>query len=127
MRIRIPSLPLIIMAVTLTLSGCAAMQKSDATQTEQELAAAGFKMKLANTPDKLAHLKTLTQLKVVPHEQEGKVRYVYADAKYCECVYAGDEVAFEKYQKIAINQRIAMENQNARMNWGVWGGYGWGW
>ncbi len=103
------------------------MQKSDATQTEQEFAAAGFKMKLANTPDKLAHLKTLTQFKVVPYEQDGKVRYVYADAKYCECVYAGDEEAFEKYQKIAINQRIAMENQNARMNWGVWGGYGWGW
>jgi len=41
------------------------MEKSEATDTEQLLAAAGFKMKPADTPERLAHLKTLTQLKVV--------------------------------------------------------------
>lgn len=53
------------------LTACAAMKAEEATSKEQLLAAAGFKMQLANTPEKLAHLKSLTQQKIVVHEKDG--------------------------------------------------------
>lgn len=110
------------------LAGCAAMEAEQARSTEQLLAAAGFKIKLADTPEKLAHVKTLTQHKLVPHDNNGQVVYVYADATTCQCVYAGSEEAYQRYQqlalqkKIADDQRMAAEmNEDAAMNWGMWG------
>jgi hypothetical protein len=48
-------------AVVLGLSSeCATIRRHDTLQTEQMLSAAGFHMKLADTPEKLAHLQTLT-------------------------------------------------------------------
>ena len=57
-------LPVIVLA---TLgSGCAYTQRQKAQQIEPMLSAAGFKMKLADTPEKLAKLKAMPQLKLKP-------------------------------------------------------------
>ena len=117
----------IITVLSIALAGCAAMKKSEATDTEQLLAAAGFKMKLADTPERLAHLKTLTQLKVVPHDRNGKVYYVYADAADCQCLYAGNQEAYQRYENLAVKQNIAQMNEAASMDWGMWGPWGPGW
>jgi len=117
----------IITVLSIALAGCAAMKKSEATDTEQLLAAAGFKMKLADTPERLAHLKTLTQLKVVPHDRNGKMYYVYADAAYCQCLYAGNQEAYQRYENLAVKQNIAQMNEAASMDWGMWGPWGPGW
>ena len=111
----------VIMVLGIALAGCAAMKKSDATDTEQMLAAAGFKMKLADTPAKLAHLNTLTQQKVVPHERDGKMYYVYADAEYCKCLYAGNQENYQRYENLSVKQNIAEMNEAAPMDWGLWG------
>ncbi len=110
-----------ITVLGIVLAGCAAMEKSDATDTEQMLAAAGFKMKLADTPAKLAHLKTLTQQKVVPHDRDGKMYYVYADADYCKCLYAGNQENNQRYQSLLVKQNIAEMNEDASMDWDAWG------
>ena len=115
------------MVFGVALAGCAAMQKSEATDTEQLLAAAGFIMKSADTPEKLAHLKTLTQLKVVPHDRDGKVHFVYADAAYCQCLYAGNQEAYQRYENLTVKQNIAQMNEDAMMNWGMRGPWGMGW
>ena len=111
----------VITALGIALAGCAAIQKSDSTNTEQMLAAAGFKMKLADTPAKLAHLNTLTQRKVVPHDSDGKMYYVYADAEYCKCIYAGNQENNQRYQSLLVKQNIAEMNEDAPMDWGMWG------
>ena len=120
--------PAVLLACTVFLAGCASMEASETAQTENMLAAANFRIKLADTPEKMAHLKTLTQHKLVPHEKDGQVYYVYADATTCQCVYWGDEAAYQRYQQFAVQQQIADEqrmaaqmNQNAAMNWGMWG------
>jgi hypothetical protein len=117
----------IITVLSIALAGCAAMKKSEATDTEQLLAAAGFKMKLADTPERLAHLKNLTQLKVVPHDRNGKMYYVYADAADCQCLYAGNQEAYQRYENLAVKQNIAQMNEAASMDWGMWGPWGPGW
>jgi hypothetical protein len=91
------------------------------------LAAAGFKMKFADTPEKLAHLKTLTQRKVVPQDQDGKPVYIYADAEFCRCLYGGDEAAYDRYEKMVVSENVAEMNEAGAMNWGMWGPGPGGW
>ncbi len=120
-----------MLALAVLLHGCAAMEKSHAMDTERMLAAAGFQMKFADTPKRLAHLKTMTQSKLVPHEKDGVVYYAYADAEFCKCLYLGTERAYQEYQRMAerrniaeMNQQAAMMNEDAAMNWGAWGPWG---
>lgn len=116
------------------LISCAAIKAQNAEDKEQLLAAAGFKMQLADTPEKLAHLKTLTQQKIVMHEKDGKNYYVYADATTCQCLYIGQDSNYQNFQQLQLQKNIAQEqqmsaemNENAAMNWGMWGpGYGMG-
>ena len=110
------------------LTACAAMEASQAMETEQLLAAAGFQIKLADSPAKLAHAQTLTQHQLVPHEKDGAVYYGYADATTCKCVYWGNEASYQRYQQLAVQRQIADDqrmaaqmNENAAMNWGMWG------
>ena len=110
----------------IVLSGCAAMEKSAATDTEKMLAAAGFKMKPADTADKLAHVQSMEQRKLLSHVQNGTVYYAYADAEYCKCLYMGSEKNYQEYQKLDIQQNTAEMNRAAAMNWNSWGGWG-GW
>ena len=114
----------VITVLGIALAGCASMEKSKATDTEQLLAAAGFKMKLADSPEKLAHLNTLTQRKVVTHERNGKNYYVYADADYCKCLYAGNQENYQRFEKLLVKQNIAEMNEDASMDWGMWGPWG---
>ena len=124
---RSPRAAAVLVLVGLT-AGCASMEADRARNTESLLAAAGFKVKLADTPEKLAHIKTLTQHKLVPQMKDGQVVYVYADATTCQCVYAGTEDAYQRYQQLAIQKKIADDqrmaaemNEDAAMNWGMWG------
>ncbi|UOA09360.1 MULTISPECIES: hypothetical protein [Methylobacter] len=116
------------------LISCAAINAQNAEDKEQLLAAAGFKMQLANSPEKLAHLKTLTQQKIVTHEKDGKNYYVYADATNCQCLYIGEDANYQSFQQLQLQKNIAQDqrtaaemNEDANMNWGMWGpGYGMG-
>jgi hypothetical protein len=87
------------------------MQRRKAKQVEPMLSAAGFKMKLADTPEKLAKVKALRQLKLKPLKRHGKLYYAYADAEGCKCTYLGNESAYQNYQNLVVQQRIAKEDQ----------------
>jgi hypothetical protein len=121
-----------LLAAAILIGGCAAIQREEAQKTESILSASGFQMKPADTPDRIAHLQSLTPLKVVPHTKDGRLLYVYADPKSCKCVFVGDEQAYQRYQALAIKEQLAQEqmmaaqmNQDAAMNWGLWGPFWW--
>jgi hypothetical protein len=105
------------------LAGCQAIENADAEDTEQVLAAAGFHMKEATTPQQLANLQAMTQRKIVIHEQDGQPRYVYADAEGCKCVYVGGEKNYDEYQRLTLKEEIAEQNLDASMDWGAWGAW----
>ena len=108
----------VILAVFgIALAGCATLQKSEAMDTEQSLAAAGFKMKRADTPAKLAHLQSLPQRHFFPHTEKGTTYYVYADATYCKCMYYGDHEAYRTFYK---NQYTSIEDMAQWNLWGPW-------
>jgi hypothetical protein len=121
-----------IVLLTLTLVGCATVRQNETLDTEAVLAAAGFYMKLADTPEKLARLQTLTPRKLVPHQRDGKLYFVYADPDVCKCLYAGTEQNYQEYQRLGLQKRLADEqlmaaqdNLYAPMNWEAWGYWPW--
>jgi hypothetical protein len=108
-----------------TVGSCTSQQ---ITGPERKLAAAGFLVWYADTPPKLANLKALTQRRLVAHPYDGGIRYVYADAEGCKCLYTGNQLAYDEYQRIAAGDVVrstgvmASEmNKDAAMDWGVWG------
>ena len=117
------------------LLGCAAKHAQKAMQTERLLHAAGFQMKLADTPEKLKQVKALQQRKFFLHTHEGKPYYVYADVASCNCIYVGPPEAYQRYVDLRVQQGAAENRAQAArtdqvaatvapMNWGVWGGWG---
>ena len=116
---------LIAVLALLASGGCAAIQKSNTMDTERSLAAAGFQMKFARTPEQIAKANELPQLTLTPTPgPDGKNRFVWADAKYCKCIYVGTEAAYDRYQKLEVRQQIAQNMEMASMNWGAWGVWG---
>jgi hypothetical protein len=118
----------LIAALAIALAGCTAIQKKQAAQTQQLLAAAGFELQMADTPERLATLQSVVpQRKLFSVATADGPRFVYADAEYCQCVYAGDQQAHERYQRMVIKQRLAAEQDmaaqmgdDAAMNWSPW-------
>ena len=91
---------IMLSALALGLAGCATVQGGDARNTERALVSAGFQVKPADTPEKLAHLQTLTARKIVRGQHNGQPYYVYADPKGCTCLYAGTEQQYQKYREL---------------------------
>jgi hypothetical protein len=122
---------LVAIAGFLAAAGCAEIQKTNDVQEERMLAAAGFQIKLADTPERMKKAEALPQRKFtrVPYG-DGTVRYVWADAKYCKCIYAGTEAAYGRYWKLAMDSAIATDEAQAAVAsdlygdsgaWGPWG------
>jgi hypothetical protein len=93
--------------------------------TEQLLAAAGFQKKVADTPEKLAHLETLSPARtLVSHERDGHLYYVYADPATCKCLYVGTaaqyQLALEK--RLESDQLVAIQEHlsDDAVIWSLW-------
>ncbi|HVO23267.1 MAG TPA: hypothetical protein VMW56_06525 [Candidatus Margulisiibacteriota bacterium] len=102
----------------LLLAGCSLFRLSPqqrAAQVEPMLAAAGFRMLAADTPEKAAHLHKLPPLKLTPRKHNGQVQYAYADPFACHCLYVGNEQAYQQYQRLALDNKIADEERQAAM------------
>jgi len=113
------------------LTGCQTIRDSNARSKEETLAAAGFQMKQALTPEQLANVQSMPQRKLIPHTREGQVMYVYADGEACQCVYVGTEKNYQDYQRMVYQTELADEqettaelNNETMFNWGAWGPWG---
>jgi hypothetical protein len=122
----------------LTISGCAILRTNEAQQTDRLLSAAGFKMLPADTPQKDELLSSLTPLKLQYRIRDAKTLFFYSDPYDCKCVYTGDQSAYDRFEKLAVEADIAKEEQEAALmneetamefepwGWG-WLGGPWGW
>ena len=126
-----------MLAVTLATSllplatPATAKSKSSIQHTEDNLAAAGFIVRPANTPARIAMLKRLPANKFVQRTHGETVNYVYADPKACACLYVGSQAAYGQYQKamqaknlLDQQQLNALDYQDRYWNWGAWGPWG---
>src|SRR5262245_55874249 len=66
--------------------------------TDQRLVDAGFVMRRADTPDKLARARALPQRKFVSRTHRGQRYYLYAELEVCKCVFVGDARALQSFR-----------------------------
>jgi hypothetical protein len=116
---------MLALIVALPLAGCAAIQRSEARDTEQLLAAAGFQAKPAETPEKLTNLRTMPPRQLVSQTKDGNMVYTDADPDYCQGLYVGGPTAYSAYQCLAVENKIAQERLDAAMDWDMWGPWLW--
>jgi hypothetical protein len=123
---------LTLVALLVMITGCASQ---GTFQTQMDLGSCGFAWKIADTPEKMKQVESFPQRQIVRHEKDGKVYYIYADARDCKCVYIGDEKAYQQYKQFVFEKRqdrrddIAAE-QSATITmdssfWGVFGPLPW--
>jgi hypothetical protein len=115
------------------LIGCESVQQQ-VQNKEDALAAAGFTVKPANTPEREQMLHRLPPNRFVQRPKNGVVDYVYADPLVCNCLYVGDQNAYNRLKEHEREQHLADEAQmtadtysDAEWNWGAWGPWGGGW
>jgi hypothetical protein len=104
----------IALAAALTVAGCAGPPKDPTFQQMNALAAAGFDLKMADTPAKLERIKKLPQLRLAQVEHKGRQVYVYMDAQGCQCLYIGDEKAYRRLLDQSRQQNIGERSEWAQ-------------
>jgi hypothetical protein len=124
---------LISMAAVLglgVLSACQTPQQA-VVHHEDNLAAAGFIVRPANTPERQAMLSRLPPHKFVQRVHGDTVHYVYADPLVCSCLYVGTQQAYNQYKRDQQQKRLVDEQEmNAQMysdsawSWNAWGPWG---
>ncbi len=117
---------LAISGLLVAVSACA-----PAVQNKEDmLAAAGFTLVPANTPQRQASLASLPPHTFVHRVRNGQVVFTYADPTICDCLYVGKQAAYDRYRANVFAQNLANEQQTTAvmdqdLDWGLWlpGGY----
>jgi hypothetical protein len=124
---------LTVLSLFLVLGGLTACQTQQQSiiQHEDNLSAAGFMVRIANTPDRQTMLNRLPPNKFVQRVSGDIVTYVYADPLACGCLYVGSQQAYNQYMSNQLQQNLADEQQMAAQmysdtawNWEAWGPWG---
>jgi hypothetical protein len=123
------SLVAVLLGAALLLA-CQSQQQL-VSEKEDRLAAAGFVVKLANTPQRQAMLARLPANKFVMRQNGDTVHYVYADPLVCACLYVGTQQAYNQYRSNQLAQHLADEQalnaqtySDAAWQWEAWGPWG---
>jgi hypothetical protein len=96
----------------LLVVGCAtAPASSSATSQEDLMAQAGFTLRIADTPKRLAYLSALPPGKVVQQNYKGRTHYVVCPGTSTNQCYVGDEAAYQRYQQLSLQQNISAERR----------------
>jgi hypothetical protein len=104
--------PMIGVAIALCLMLSAFQSSAQTVQNKEDmLAAAGFVAQPANTPRRLAALKSLPPHKFVRHVKDNKTVYVYSDPTICGCLYFGSQQAYAKYRANVLARQMVSEDQ----------------
>jgi hypothetical protein len=111
--------------VLVGLAGCASL---DAPNQKSLLTAAGFRVRTPETAQQRELYTAAPAYKVQRLTVKGKTYYAYKDEKQ-GVAYVGGEAEYQRYQQLAIQQRIARDqymaaemNQQMASNWyGAWG------
>ena len=116
-----------IVGFLLGIAGCTTPQQQ-VSQKEDLLSAAGFQIRIADSPQRIAALKSLPPNKFVTRVKNGQLVYQYADPLVCRCIYFGTLQNWDAYRQEVFQQRLADEAQmTAIMNQESWDWGPWGW
>lgn len=99
---------------------------------EELLGASGFRPYYPLDGTEQANLKRMPQRQLLIDRQAAKPTYLYADDLLCDCLFMGDQAAYDKLRQLGRTQENADEAFRAAELWeaqslrydGDWGGRG---
>ena len=94
------------MLIVAFLMSCAGTGKISPFQMDEMLVRAGFQMHTADTPKKLDFIKSLPQNELVHKTYNEKVSYFYVDGSSCQCMYVGDEQAYQRFRQSVKEEQM---------------------
>ena len=74
------------------------------------LSSSGFRVKVADDAAGLNALRALPAHRFVIHKTNNGARYLYAEPKYCVCIFVGDQNAYRNYRDILRRPRALVDN-----------------
>ena len=98
---RIGVLVILAPGLLMAIAGCAGAPVNKTLQAEEALAAAGFQLKMADTPAKIERISRIPQKRVVRTMIKDREFYLWADAAGCRCYYKGTR---QNYDQLLRNQ-----------------------
>jgi hypothetical protein len=102
-----------ILALITFFSACAETAIQRANRIEPMLSAAGFRMYPADTPARMAELKSLTPLKMRYYPYKGKLHYWFADPNVCHCIYIGNAEDYQKFEQLKLEEEMVQRQEAA--------------
>lgn len=114
----------VLVLIVVAETGCATLQAAGTRSTGKMLAAAGFQLQVADTPERVAEVQSLPARQLVSRPQNGAVSYVFADPVDCRCLYVGGEREYREYQRLRMKQQSADEESQSCRGWPWCLGYG---
>ncbi len=99
---------------------------------EDMMVNAGFQQVAANTPERKKALQTMPAHKFSMQIRDNKAVWIYPDPTICNCLYVGDQVAYDQYRRMMSERRSENEAQTAAwlnannamsypVSWEAWG------
>ncbi len=92
-------------------AGCQNSKGAAVDGREDMLVEAGFVLKTANSPARMAALRALPAHQFVIRSTGGVTKVLYADPTACGCIYVGDEAAYERYRQQMATRQTATDSQ----------------
>lgn len=122
-----PKLPALAGALALGLAACSSPDTAATIAVREELlAAAGFTIRPADTPARVAALKQLPAQRFVSRQRDGRTVWLYADPTLCNCLYLGGPDSYRVYRQLAAQRsaNLAAEADgpmSSAYDWAPWG------
>jgi aconitase B len=111
----------------LAIAGCTT-PTAQVAQKGDLLAAAGFQVRVADSPHRVDQMKRLPPNKFVTRVRNGQKVYLYSDPLACNCVYLGTQQNWDGYQQqLAARQMAKEEEISAAESQAEWDFGAWGW
>jgi hypothetical protein len=129
-RFRFAALIILTIGSAISIAACQTESQMVAHR-EDNLAAAGFIVSPANTPERQQMLRRLPPHTFVQRVNGDVIHYVFADPLVCGCLYVGTQQAYDAYKLHQQQQNLADEQSmtaqtysDSAWNWGAWGPWG---
>ena len=100
----------LVAVAVLATAGCA---HEIIGRRESMLAAAGFRVQPASTPERVQSLQALPPNRFVVQEKDGKQVWLYADPVVCKCLYVGAPENYQAFHQLAFQQHLVDEQVEA--------------
>src|ERR1700736_7041459 len=98
MTVTKPICLLAAVGLMLGISACAT-SPAQVAQKGDMLKAAGFQVRVADSPHRVAQMKRLPPNKFVSRIRNGQKVYLFSDPAACNCVYLGTQQNWDVYQQ----------------------------